>query len=123
MTYGITEEEVELMKGPRLSESFPIKFSNGEIREDLTMACPCCKQTIPDVLLKGRVFRPAPHVVVVKAGGYCDQCDQFTMSSARLYDDGRTTQYYARKWEEIEIATPSAWVRAKRFLLGNHSAI
>ena len=68
MGYGLSLDQVELMKGPMLSASLPIVFDNSEKIEGVVVRCPECDRTIPDVLVRGRVQRPTERVAVVHTG-------------------------------------------------------
>lgn len=117
MKYGLSKQQIALMRSDRLSDSFPVEFANGESFSAPLMSCRCCDHRIEDVLLRGAVSRPAAQVAMVDSGGCCERCDQFTIQSYRLYDDGPTTWFDGKIWQEYILDPPSLLQKLLSLLL------
>lgn len=118
MKYGLSTQHAALMRSDRLSDSFPVEFATGECFSAPMMCCRFCDHPIGDVFLRGKVSRPAAQVALVDSGGYCERCDEFTIQSYRLYDDGRTMWFDGKAWREFIPDPPSLLQKLTSLLTG-----
>lgn len=77
---------------PRLSDVLPIKFSNGQRVETLTMVCPDCRRVIPEKEIRASISIFPANVASVRASAHCAACRRKLVNTFRIRATGQGFQ-------------------------------